>query len=160
MTSYNRVLLIGNLTRDPEVRYIPSGTAVCELRLAVNERFKNQAGNDVEQVCYVDIVVWGKQGESCGEYLAKGRQVMVEGRLQLDEWKTKEGESRSKLRVRADRVLFLGGPKSGAVFKDGGGEQAGARGAGGSANDEAAPVGDEAAAGQGGLEEDDDNLPF
>ena len=118
MASFNKVILMGNLTRDPEVRYIPSGTAVCEFGLAVNEKFKNQAGDDLEQVCFVDIIVWGKQGETCGEYLSKGRQILVEGRLQLDQWKTKEGDPRSRLRVRADRVQFLGNPKSGMGFQD------------------------------------------
>jgi len=171
MASFNRVILMGNLTRDPEVRYIPSGTAVCEFGLAVNEKFRNQAGEDVEQVCFVDIVVWGKQGETCGEYLAKGRQAMIEGRLQLDQWKTKEGESRSKLRVRADRVQFLGSPRSDTEFRDGGGDQANAGDSSGRKQGQAVPASDGAAeavpasdgaaeVGPGGLEEDDDNLPF
>jgi len=110
MASYNRVLLMGNLTRNPEIRYTPSGTAVSDLGLAVNESFKNKAGETVEQVCYVDVVVWGRQAETSAEYLKKGSPVFVEGRLQLDQWENQQGEKRSKLRVRADRVQFLGSP--------------------------------------------------
>ena len=110
MASYNRVLLMGNLTRNPEIRYTPSGTAVADLGLAVNESFKNKAGETVEQTCFVDVVVWGRQAETASEYLQKGAPVFVEGRLQLDQWESPQGEKRSKLRVRADRVQFLGAP--------------------------------------------------
>jgi single-strand DNA-binding protein len=99
---------MGNLTRNPELRYTPSGTAVSDLGLAVNESFKNKAGEVVEQTCFVDVVVWGRQAETASEYLHKGSPVFVEGRLQLDQWENKEGEKRSKLRVRADRIQFLG----------------------------------------------------
>jgi single-strand DNA-binding protein len=116
MASYNRVLLIGNLTRNPEIRYTPSGTAVADLGLAVNESFKNKAGETVEQVCFVDVVVWGRQAETASEYLHKGSPVFVEGRLQLDQWESQQGEKRSKLRVRADRVQFLGGPAKSTEF--------------------------------------------
>ena len=122
MANYNKVILLGRLTRDPEVRYIPSGTAVCDLALATSETYRNKAGEQVENTCYVDIVVWARQAETCGEYLSKGSPVLVEGRLQLDKWQTKEGETRSKLRVRADRVQFLGSPRSGGEFQDQGGE--------------------------------------
>jgi single-strand DNA-binding protein len=108
MASYNRVLLIGNLTRNPELRYTPSGVAVSDLGLAVNESFKNKAGELVEHTCFVDIVVWGRQAETASEYLHKGSPVFVEGRLQLDQWENKDGEKRTKLRVRADRIQFLG----------------------------------------------------
>lgn len=110
MASYNRVLLIGNLTRNPEIRYTPSGTAVADLGLAVNESFKNKTGETVERTCFVDVVVWGRQAETAAEYLHKGSPVFVEGRLQFDQWEGSQGEKRSKLRVRADRVQFLGGP--------------------------------------------------
>lgn len=113
MASYNRVLLMGNLTRNPEIRYTPSGTAVADLGLAVNESFKNKAGEMVEQTCFVDVVVWGRQAETASEYLHKGSPVFVEGRLQLDQWESPQGEKRSKLRVRADRVQFLGSPGKG-----------------------------------------------
>ena len=116
MASYNKVLLMGNLTRNPEIRYTPSGTAVADLGLAVNENFKNKAGETVEQTCFVDVVVWGRQAETSAEYLQKGSPVFVEGRLQLDQWENQQGEKRSKLRVRADRVQFLGAPGKGAEF--------------------------------------------
>jgi single-strand DNA-binding protein len=116
MASYNRVLLMGNLTRNPEIRYTPSGTAVADLGLAVNESFKNKAGETVEQTCFVDVVVWGRQAETSAEYLQKGSPVFVEGRLQLDQWESQQGEKRSKLRVRADRVQFLGSPGKGTEY--------------------------------------------
>lgn len=98
---------MGNLTRNPEIRHTPSGTAVVDLGLAVNEEFINKAGEKIEQTVFVDVTVWGKQAESCNEYLTKGSQAFIDGKLQLDQWKTKEGENRSKLRVKADRVQFL-----------------------------------------------------
>ncbi|VGO20340.1 single-stranded DNA-binding protein [Pontiella sulfatireligans] len=114
MASYNRVLLMGNLTRNPEIRYTPSGTAVADLGMAVSDNYKNQAGETVERTCFVDVVVWGRQAETSAEYLHKGSPVFVEGRLQLDQWEGQQGEKRSKLRVRADRVQFLGSPAKGA----------------------------------------------
>ena len=124
MASYNRVLLMGNLTRNPEIRYTPSGTAVADLGLAINENFKNKAGETVEQTCFVDVVVWGRQAETSAEYLHKGSPVFVEGRLQLDQWENQQGEKRSKLRVRADRVQFLGAPAKGTEFAAGPGDAA------------------------------------
>jgi len=106
--SYNRVILIGNLCRDPEVKQAPSGTPVCDLRLAVNESYKTQSGELHESVHFVDVTVWDRAATNCQTYLRKGSQVLVEGRLQYDEWKTPQGETRSKLRVPADRVPFLG----------------------------------------------------
>jgi single-strand DNA-binding protein len=107
---------MGNLTRNPEIRYTPSGTAVADLGLAINESFKNKAGETVEQTCFVDVVVWGRQAETSAEFLQKGSPVFVEGRLQLDQWENQQGEKRSKLRVRADRVQFLGSPGKGTEF--------------------------------------------
>ena len=118
MANCNRVFLMGNLTRNPEIRYTPSGTAVADLGLAVNESFKNKAGETVERTCFVDVVVWSRQAETAAEYLHKGSPVFVEGRLQLDQWESQEGEKRSKLRVRADRVQFLGTPGKGAEYAD------------------------------------------
>ena len=109
MTSYNRVVLVGNLTRDPELRTIPSGSAVVDLGLATNERYRNKSGETVENTCFVDVVAWGRQAETCSQYLKKGAAILVEGRLQLDQWLNGEGQKRSKLRVRADRVRFMGG---------------------------------------------------
>ena len=116
MASYNRVMLMGNLTRNPELRYTPSGSAVADLGMAVNESFKNKSGETVEQTCFVDVVVWGRQAETASEYLQKGSPVFVEGRLQFDQWESSQGEKRSKLRVRAERVQFLssGGGAGGA----------------------------------------------
>lgn len=111
MSTLNRVFLMGNLTRDPEVRYTPSGTAVGDLGLAVNETYKNKAGETVETTVFVDVEVWARQAETCAEYLHKGSPVFVEGRLKLDQWENQQGEKRSKLRVRAERVQFLGAPK-------------------------------------------------
>lgn len=110
----NKVFLAGNLTRDPEVRYIPSGTAVSDLRLAVNESYRDGASNErKERTLFVDVVVWARQAETAAEYLSKGSPVLVEGRLQMDEWESPQGEKRSKLRVRADRIQFLSPPARG-----------------------------------------------
>ena len=115
MASLNKVMLIGNLTRDPEVRHTPKGTAVGDFGMAMNMTYRTQDGGDKEEVCYVDVVVWGRQAETCKQYLSKGRQVFIEGRLQLDQWESPQGEKRSRLRVRAERVHFLcwGGSGSG-----------------------------------------------
>jgi len=110
MASLNKVMLIGNLTRDAELRYIPSGQAVLEFRLAVSRKFKKQDGTEGEETCFVDISLWGKRGEAVSKYLTKGKPLFVEGRLQLDEWDDKEtGQKRSKLRVNAENIEFLGG---------------------------------------------------
>ncbi|MFH1067761.1 MAG: single-stranded DNA-binding protein [bacterium] len=112
MASFNKVFLIGNLTRDPEVRHTPKGTAVGDLGLAINTSFRTADGASKDEVCYVDVVVWDRQAETCKEYLTKGSPVFVEGRLQLDQWETPEGGKKSRLRVRAERVQFLGRGKS------------------------------------------------
>ncbi|MHC4605884.1 MAG: single-stranded DNA-binding protein [Planctomycetota bacterium] len=109
MASLNKVLLIGNLTRDPELRYTPSGAAVCEFGLAMNRTWTSKQGEKKEETCFVDIVCWGRTAEICAEYLKKGRQTFVEGRLTLDRWETQDGQKRSKLRCTAERVQFLGG---------------------------------------------------
>jgi single-strand DNA-binding protein len=106
----NRVVLVGNLTRDPELRHTPSGTAVCSLRLAVNTRRKDGAtGEWTEKPNYFDITVWGNQGESCAQYLSKGRPVAVDGRLEWREWDAQDGTKRQAVEVIADSVQFLGG---------------------------------------------------
>lgn len=109
MASYNKVLLMGNLTRDPELRYTPGGAAVATLGLAVNTNFTTQDGAKKEETCFVRVVVWGKQAESCNQYLKKGRSVFVDGRLIYRTWEA-EGKQRSILEVRADRVQFLSRP--------------------------------------------------
>ncbi|HTM06143.1 MAG TPA: single-stranded DNA-binding protein [Patescibacteria group bacterium] len=124
MASYNRIVLIGNLTRDPEHKQLASGQAVCRLSLATNRQFKNrQTGSMVQEVCYIDVDVWGAQAESCRQYLQKGRSVLVEGRLKLDTWQDQAGAQRSKHSVVADRVVFLQAGKdatdqSGDIIED------------------------------------------
>ncbi len=115
MPAYNHVTLVGNLTSDIELRRLPSGVAVADLRLAISERFKNRQGENVEKPVFVDVVVWDKQAENCAQYLGKGSPVLVDGRLQMDEWTGKEGEKRSKLRVRANTVRFLSGSRQTAT---------------------------------------------
>jgi single-strand DNA-binding protein len=124
MASFNRVILVGNLTRDPELRYIPSGTAVSEIGLAVNDRVKR---NDqwVDETTFVDITLWGRTAEIANEYLSKGSPVLIEGRLKLDRWE-KEGQKHSKLRVVGERLQMLGsrdGSRSGSRRPSGGGEE-------------------------------------
>ncbi len=111
MPAYNHVTLVGNLTADIELRHLPSGVAVADMRLAISERFKNRQGENIEKPVFVDVVVWDKQAENCTQYLSKGSPVLVDGRLQMDEWTNKEGEKRSKLRVRANTVQFLSGQR-------------------------------------------------
>jgi len=106
----NRVVVVGNLTRDPELRHTPSGTAVCSLRLAVNTRRKDAAtGEWGEKPNYFDVTVWGNQGENCAQYLAKGRPVAVDGRLEWREWEAQDGSKRQAVEIVADSVQFLGG---------------------------------------------------
>ncbi len=112
MASLNKVFLIGNLTRDPELRYIPNGTAVAKFGLAVNRTYKSQDGEQKDDTCFIDIVTWGKIAESCANYLSKGRPIFVEGRLQYNTWETPDGQKRSKIDVVAERIQFLGGAKT------------------------------------------------
>ena len=108
MASLNKVFLLGNLVRDPDLRGLPNGQSVCELRMAVSRRYTNGSGQEVEDTCFVDVVVWGKSAKNCKQYLAKGSQVMVEGRLQLDQWEDRNGGGmRSRLRVIAEQVQFM-----------------------------------------------------
>lgn len=110
MASLNKVFLIGNLTRDPELRYIPSGSAVCSFTIASNRVYKSQTGEKKEEVSFVRVVVWGRMGEICSEYLKKGRSCFVEGRLQSRSWDGPDGQKRSTIEVIALNVQFLGGP--------------------------------------------------
>ncbi|MCX5922574.1 MAG: single-stranded DNA-binding protein [Candidatus Dependentiae bacterium] len=116
MASYNRVVMVGNLTRDPEHKQLASGQAVCRLGLASNRQFKNrQTDSMVQEVCYIDVDVWGAQAESCRQYLSKGRSILVEGRLKLDSWEDQNGQKRSKHSIVADRIVFLSsGAEAGA----------------------------------------------
>lgn len=107
MAGYNRIIMIGNLTKDPELRPVGS-QSVCKLNIASNKQYKNrQTGALISEVCFIDIEVWGVQAESCRTYLQKGRSVLIEGRLKLDNWKDQEGNPRSKHSIVADRVVFL-----------------------------------------------------
>ena len=119
-TNINRVVLTGNLTRDPELRSLPSGMAVCNLRIASNTRRKdNSTGEWVDKPNYFDVTVWGAQGENCAQYLAKGRPVAVDGRLEWREWQDKEGNKRQSIDIIADSVQFLGsrdGAENGGRF--------------------------------------------
>jgi single-strand DNA-binding protein len=119
MANINRVVLVGNLTRDPELRQTPSGTAVCKLRVAVNTRQKDSAtGQWGDKPNYFDVTVWGNQGESCAQYLAKGRPVAIDGRLDWREWDAQDGTKRQAVEIIAENVQFLGS-RDGAA---GGGE--------------------------------------
>jgi single-strand DNA-binding protein len=120
MPSFNRVMLMGNLTRDPELRYITSGTAVSEVGLAVSDKRKNAKGEWVEEVTFVDITFWGRTAEVVNEYLSKGSPVFIEGRLKLDQWE-KDGQKRSKLRVVCERMQMIGGRGEGQGQRGGGG---------------------------------------
>jgi len=119
MASLNKVFMMGNLTRDPELRYVPSGAPVATFGLAVNRTFVTQHGDKKDEVCFVRVVVFGKQAESCSQYLTKGRPVFIEGRLQYRAWE-QDGQKRSTLDIVADRVQFLGAPpgKTGVVAEE------------------------------------------
>lgn len=121
MPNLNKVFLMGNLTREPESRFLPSGMAVCNFGMAINRTFYNRDNQKQEEVCFVDIDVWGKQAESCQQYLRRGAPVMIEGRLRFDSWDDRDsGKKRSKLSVTAERVQFIGAPGGGGDFDDGG----------------------------------------
>jgi single-strand DNA-binding protein len=124
MASFNKVILLGNLTRDPEVRYTPKGTAVTDLGLAVNRTYTADNGEKREEVTFVDVTFWGRTAEVAGEYLKKGRPVFVEGRLQLDSWDDKtSGQKRTKLKVIGENMQMLGAPRGGGAGGGGGGDE-------------------------------------
>ena len=149
MASFNKVILLGNLTRDPEVRYTPKGSAVCDLGIAINRSYTLDSGEKREEVTYVDVVLWSRLAEIAGEYLKKGRPVFIEGRLQLDTWDDKQsGQKRSKLRVIGETMQLLGGRPPGT----GGGAAEG-----GEARPSKTTPPPKAAA---GTEPDDDEIPF
>jgi len=136
----NRVVLVGNLTRDPELRHTPSGTAVCSLRIAVNTRRKDEAGQWTDKPNYFDITVWGQQGENCAQYLAKGRPIAVDGRLEWREWEAQDGSKRQAVEIVADSVQFLGGRVEGEAPAY---VAAGAAGAGGGEDFPSSPTDDD-----------------
>jgi single-strand DNA-binding protein len=113
MSSFNKVIMMGNLTRDPEFKQLPSGQGVCRLSLATNRQFKpKNAAEAIQEVCYIDVDVWGAQAESCQNFLKKGSSALIEGRLKLDSWQDNEGQKRSRHSIVADRVTFI---KSGSA---------------------------------------------
>lgn len=125
MANFNKVYLIGNLTRDPELRVTPKGTAICQFGLAVNRQFKDESGALRDETTFVDIEAWGKQGETIAKYCTKGRPLFVEGRLKFDQWEDKtSGQKRSKLKVVLEGFQFLGSRGDGAPGAGGGGEDA------------------------------------
>ena len=133
MANFNKVILLGNLTRDPEVRYTPKGSAVAEIGLAVNRVYTTEGGEKREETTFVDVTLWGRTAEIAGEYLKKGRPVLIEGRLQLDTWDDKtSGQKRSKLKVVGEGLQLLGARPSGGGGEveegsSGGGERSSSR---------------------------------
>ena len=123
MANLNRVLLMGNLTRDPELRYVPSGTAVTNFSLAVNRMYTSQSGEKKKDTCFVRVVVWGRMAETCGEYLVKGSSVFVEGRLQSRSWEGADGQKRNTIEVVANAVQFLNRAKAKSGAAEAGGPQ-------------------------------------
>jgi len=157
MASFNKVILVGNLTRDPEVRYTPKGSAVCDLAIAVNRQYSLDGGEKREEVTYVDVVLWARLAEIAGEYLKKGRPVLVEGRLQMDSWDDKQtGQKRSKLRVVGETMQLLGSRQGGGGEPDEGG------GGGASNYSSSRPAGRASAPPPrpAASEPDDDEIPF
>ncbi len=154
--SFNKVILVGNLTRDPEVRYTPKGSAVCDLGLAVNRQYSLEGGEKREEVTFIDVVLWARLAEIAGEYLKKGRPVLIEGRLQLDTWDDKQsGQKRSKLRVIGETMQLLGSRQGGGDDEGGGGYSGGGGGYSKPAAKSSAPPPRPARA-----EPDDDEIPF
>src|SRR5436853_5478074 len=151
MASFNKVILLGNLTRDPEVRYTPKGSAVADLGIAVNRQYTLENGEKREEVTFVDVTFWGRTAEVAGEYLKKGRPIFVEGRLQLDTWDDKQsGQKRSKLKVIGETMQMLGSPRGGGAAIDNGDEGSGRTGKSTSAPPKATVP----------AEPDDDEIPF
>jgi len=162
MASLNKVFIMGNLTRDPELRYVPSGTAVATFTVAVNRVYTSQAGEKKEEVSFIKVVVWGRRAEVCGEYLSKGSPVFVEGRIQSRSWESQDGQKRSTVEVIADNVQFLRG---GAGTKAPGSPAKEDVAAGDVAtinlNDDSSPAPDQAVNNKGGkLGADLDEAPF
>lgn len=154
MASYNRVILLGNCTRDPEVKYTPKGTAVTELGLAINRYYTTEGGEKREETTFVDVTLWGRPAEIAGEYIKKGRPVMIEGRLQLDTWDDKQtGQKRSKLKVIGENLQLLGG-------RDSGGEGGGSAARTASAPPRAAAKPPAAPAAEEAEPSEEDDIPF
>lgn len=162
MASVNKVMLLGNLTRDPEIRYTPKGTAVTDLGMAINRIRTGDNGERIEEVTYVDVTLWGRSAELAGQYLSKGRSVFIEGRLQLDQWDDKAtGQKRSRLRVVGENMQFIGGQGQGGGGNAQGGNQQQSK----PAQQQQQPSGDSAPPQSGGaaassFDDDADDIPF
>jgi single-strand DNA-binding protein len=153
MASFNKVILVGNLTRDPELRYTPKGTAIAKIGVAVNRVWTNEAGEKKEEVTFVDVDVFGRTAENVGQYMRKGRPILIEGRLRLDQWDDKQtGQKKSRLGVVAETVQFLGSP--------GGGGEGGAAPAARPARPAAAPSAPPAEPVEGDGPPESDDVPF
>ncbi len=158
MASYNRVILAGNLTRDPQLSYLPSNTPVCKFGLATNRRWKDNSGTMREEVCYVDLVSFGRGAEVINQYMRKGQPMLVEGRLQFRQWTSQEGQKRSKLEVVVENFTFLGGGQGGGGQGGGGGgraRQAGGEEWGGGTSQDNGPPADD-----GDVPAMDQDVPF
>lgn len=157
MANLNKVMLIGNLTRDPELKYTPGNQAVCEIGLAVNRKYRTKEGEEREETTFVDCEAWGKQAEVLKQYMSKGRPLFVEGRLKLDTWEDKDGGKRSKMRVVIENFQFLGTGGGGGggeriVSDEGGSQSRGSRGR--------APAGAGARGGAPHQDVPDEDIPF
>lgn len=166
MANVNKVMLLGNLTRDPEIRYTPKGTAVTDLGMAINRIRTGDNGERIEEVTYVDVTLWGRQAELAGQYLSKGRPVFIEGRLQLDQWDDKQsGQKRSRLRVVGENMQFLPGGGGGSGGGGGGSSQGGNSSQGGDSPEQGPSSGPPpskqgGAAAEDSFDNDDDDIPF
>lgn len=120
MQGFNKVILAGNLTRDPQLKYLPNNTAVCEFGLAMNRKWRDKDGNQHEDVTFVDITAFGRPGETINQYMSKGKSILIEGRLKFDQWTAQDGSKRSRLSVVAENFTFLGGPREGGGSEYGG----------------------------------------
>ena len=157
MPSLNKVLLMGNLTRDPELRVTPKGTSICQFGLAINRQFKMESGESREEVIFVDIEAWGKQGETIAKYCTKGRPLYVEGRLRLDQWEDKNTkEKRSRMKVVLEQFQFLGDGRGGG----GGAAPAGDESSGGGSPERFSPPPRGGSAKPGAQENLDEDVPF
>lgn len=152
--SYNRIILVGNLTKDPELSFTASNTAVCKFGIATNRKWRDREGNDREDTCFIDCTLFGRSAETFKKYMNKGREVMVEGRLQLNQWTTQEGDKRSRHQVFVENFTFVGG----------GGGQGGGQGGGGESRNESRGPAPVAAQAGGGFDSPpaptDEDIPF
>ena len=153
MANYNRVILAGNLTRDPQLSYTPSNTAVCEFGMATNRRWRDRDGNTKEEVCFVDLTAYGRQAEVINQYMAKGKPMLVEGHLRFSQWTNKEGQKRSRLDAVVENFTFLGGGQGGGARAGAPSRAAAEPAAAASADEEAPPPADD-------LPPDDPDVPF